>query len=625
MNLALSLFARPRQHLWRLLGLAWLTLASLLANAANGPTVLLLDGTEQGLHLQPYLGLTHDPSASLRIEQLESATLAEENAVARRDLNFGYSQAVLWLRLAVQSTATEEQHWQIEFDYPTLDHVELFQRRAGVLLHQQGGDAIAYSARSHAHRNPLFSLRLAPGETRSLYFRAHSQGSLSLSPRIWQSAAFAPHSEAQYLGLGLYFGLLLALAGYNLLLFGALRERPYLLYVLFIGSFAASMLHFNGLAAQYLWREPLPFGQHLMALSTTLTAAFAALFARSFLDTRSSTPLWHRSLGLLGSSELLVAIALLALPAALAAQISTGVAILNAQLLLAYGLYGWRRHLPGSGLFLCAWGLLLAGALLLALRSFALLPANGFTLHALQISSSLALLLLSLALATRFNEQRRQTSARQQATMDAQQVNMDALQAQELRLEQRVKERTDELAAANERLCALALHDPLTGLANRTALKQHLEQALQRSRRQARPLALMLLDLDGFKPVNDRLGHEAGDQVLLQVAQNLLSCARETDLVARLGGDEFVLICEDVRGEEHARQLAERFLQAVGAPLQLDEEWLSIGASIGIVLTLGDALDITQLLRRADIAMYQAKAAGRNRVQLASPPDPPAN
>jgi diguanylate cyclase (GGDEF)-like protein len=125
----------------------------------------------------------------------------------------------------------------------------------------------------------------------------------------------------------------------------------------------------------------------------------------------------------------------------------------------------------------------------------------------------------------------------------------------------------------------------------------------------------MLIDLDGFKPINDQHGHALGDQVLAEIARRLQRCARETDLPARLGGDEFVLVCETVSSPVHAEQVALRILEQIGQPIELDALTVQVGASIGIALSRGENSG-TLLIRRADAAMYAAKAAGRNRVQL---------
>lgn len=243
--------------------------------------------------------------------------------------------------------------------------------------------------------------------------------------------------------------------------------------------------------------------------------------------------------------------------------------------------------------------MLLCGAALLALRNFALIPSNFFTLHAMQIGSMLEMILLSFALAARFNAHKR--------------LREESLQLQERKLEQRVAERTEELATANRRLQALALQDPLTGLANRNALQQHLEMALRRTQRSRAPLAVMLIDLDGFKPINDQHGHALGDQVLAEVARRLQDHARDCDLPARLGGDEFVLVCEALASPQAAREVADRILARIGRPIATPQGDVRVGASIGIAFSHGDD-SATQLIRRADMAMYQAKAEGRDRV-----------
>ena len=185
------------------------------------------------------------------------------------------------------------------------------------------------------------------------------------------------------------------------------------------------------------------------------------------------------------------------------------------------------------------------------------------------------------------------------------------------RAERQLLSAREELLDANARLEILASQDALTGLANRTALQQHLEQALARSQRRHELLAVMLIDLDGFKPINDRHGHGFGDQVLTEIAQRLRQYIRDGDLPARLGGDEFVVVCENVQSADDAQYLARRLLEGLDTPMHLEDRSVRVGASIGIALSQGDD-DATRLIRSADAAMYRAKAEGRNRVQLAT-------
>ncbi len=168
---------------------------------------------------------------------------------------------------------------------------------------------------------------------------------------------------------------------------------------------------------------------------------------------------------------------------------------------------------------------------------------------------------------------------------------------------------------AEEALRQQALHDSLTGLPNRTLLRDRLESAGTRARRHARPFALLFFDLDHFKEVNDSLGHSAGDVLLVTVAERLRAAVRDEDTLARLGGDEFVLITEELHDrtvDDEVESLCELVSTTVAEPVRLGDRLVGIGASIGVVVSHGyDSVD--DVLRDADVAMYEAKDAGRGR------------
>jgi diguanylate cyclase (GGDEF)-like protein/PAS domain S-box-containing protein len=172
---------------------------------------------------------------------------------------------------------------------------------------------------------------------------------------------------------------------------------------------------------------------------------------------------------------------------------------------------------------------------------------------------------------------------------------------------------------AEQALTFQSLHDAVTGLANRVALRDRLSQALALLERQPGQLALLFVDLDNFKTINDSFGHDIGDKVLVEVARRLTSVARRADTVARLGGDEFVMLCAGLRDDDDPRLLGNRVVRAVGRPFIEDGVDLTITASVGIVLTNDPLVDSGELLRDADIAMYRAKDAGKNCFQVFSP------
>ena len=159
----------------------------------------------------------------------------------------------------------------------------------------------------------------------------------------------------------------------------------------------------------------------------------------------------------------------------------------------------------------------------------------------------------------------------------------------------------------------LAHYDPLTHLPNRTMFADRLLQGIARNKRDNNLLAICFLDLDGFKVVNDQFGHEAGDQVLIEVAQRIKATIREEDSLSRHGGDEFALLLVDILSIEQCEQAIQRILQAIAQPFQINGQIASLGASIGVTLYPQDDADPDTLLRHADHAMYKAKQAGKNR------------
>jgi diguanylate cyclase (GGDEF)-like protein/PAS domain S-box-containing protein len=206
----------------------------------------------------------------------------------------------------------------------------------------------------------------------------------------------------------------------------------------------------------------------------------------------------------------------------------------------------------------------------------------------------------------------------------------DAIRRARDDLEVRVLERTAELAGANAmlqgeiverrqaeaRVHHMAYHDSLTGLPNRALLADRLDRAMLSAQRSERKLAVMFLDLDRFKTINDSLGHLTGDLLLKEVASRLCRAVRASDTVARLGGDEFVVLLPGMHRPDEANHVAEKIIDILATPVELDEHTLHVTPSIGICVYPDDGEDVETLMRHADAAMYHAKAAGRNNYQF---------
>jgi diguanylate cyclase (GGDEF)-like protein/PAS domain S-box-containing protein len=173
-----------------------------------------------------------------------------------------------------------------------------------------------------------------------------------------------------------------------------------------------------------------------------------------------------------------------------------------------------------------------------------------------------------------------------------------------------------ERRALRERLAYAAIHDPLTALPNRELFMDRLEMTLRRASRGRHQVAVMFLDLDRFKLINDSLGHDVGDRILCTVANRLSHVMRESDTLARFGGDEFTVLCGDVTDEGDALEVAQRLVKAMGEPLALPSGEIFVSLSVGIALSSDDSESGAELLRNADVAMYRAKERGPSRIEI---------
>ena len=227
-----------------------LSLLTLPARAA-----LVLHDASPPVALLGQVDYLADPTGELQLPALLASTERFHSSTGRRDLSFGYVQGAIWLRLQVESAASQARDWRLEIDYPSLDRVDLYDVGADGVRQSQAGDMLPFAERSVGNRNPVFDLHLQPGERRTLYLRASSEGSMTLGGSLYPRAAHEQHSIQGYVVQALYGGTLIALGCYNLLLFLALRERPFLYYVLFVSVFAIGILGLNGFGAQFLWPQ----------------------------------------------------------------------------------------------------------------------------------------------------------------------------------------------------------------------------------------------------------------------------------------------------------------------------------------------------------------------------------
>lgn len=547
-----------------------------------------------------------DARGAYRVNDLGHPAVSQrfQPAATEGKINFGYSTSVYWLRCRLASDRPAA--WLLEIAYPSLDNVQVYTGADGEYRMQEAGDRQPFSVRPYPHRNIVFLLQLPSGAA-TLYLRVQSEGNLTVPATLWQPEAFHRQDNGTYALLGAYYGVLAALGLYNLLLFFSLKDRRYLEYVLFVSGMAIGQASLNGFGNQFLWPQWPAWGNVALPVGFALAALFAALFTRSFLDLATTAPRLNR---LNWGFAIWFA---LAIPAPVWSY--RGGAMLVSLGGLGYSLFAcwaglqcFKRGHHGARYFLLAWTLLLIGVGAMGARNFGWLPTNFFTMYSMQIGSTLEMVLLSFALADRFNAMRRE---REQM--------VEALQRAERELDARIKARTRELEAVNaqlreneQALAKVARQDPLTGLGNRMMLENELDAAVERARRAGSGVAVLLIDLDGFKPVNDTYGHALGDVVLKEVAERLKASVRKSDSVVRIGGDEFVVVVEGLQVLDDAAVITEKLLCLLAQPFLQSGISLSIGASIGMSRFPEDGDTLRDLLHKADMFMYAAKAAGGN-------------
>lgn len=610
----------------RLCGLlaAWLVLLVLAPAHARDEGALILDDTA-GQSPSGHLERLHGgPEGELSIQDV----MATENGwePASDHVNLGLSPDHWWFRLPVRNDRPEPVQRLLEIGYPSLDQVDVYSVENGEVVSSfEMGDHQPFSERPVSHRFFVAPLEWPAETTRTLFIHVHSTGPLQVPLELWTYDDFFTHSQLQQTVAALFFGAMLVMGLYNFFIFLGIRERAHGYYVLHLLTLVLFVLSVTGYGFQYFWPQAVNWNERSIGVFLTLAVVFAGLFTRDFLHlgTRHRTRLVQWGLSSVYALLIIMVLAVLLAPYTL--MLITVVAIANITCVAAFGagLYTWWRGEQSARFYLLAWGALLAGGLVLAASRFSILPRNLFTENAVQIGATLLVSLLSLAMAERINEERRRRAHAQRQALDqeraARLAREEALETQRqanTMLEQRVEERTRELAEANRQLETMSLTDALTQLHNRRSFDEIMAVEYKRCYRYSHPLSLIFVDIDHFKDFNDTYGHQVGDTCLQVVGRVIAqSACRDADVTARYGGEEFCILLPETE-RDGALEVAERVRLNVE-----QERFLIRGRQVPVTVSLGvachhpDTPDGThQLLQQADQALYESKQNGRNQV-----------
>lgn len=573
-------------------------LAGLALTVAAGPACALGSAAgEPALELDPSVGV-HDAWGHARLRPETAAegeldvarVLAQDGRfepVGPMRANLGKRREAVWLRIPVRVRAGAATRWVLDIDYASLDRIDVYladeahaaePRTLGRL-----GDHVPLAQRPLRGRTHALVLELAPQRTHILLLRVQTTGTMVVPVMFYTHERLAEREADEQALQGLLAGAGLCLLLYSLAQWALLRDAMFGLYALTllgsVGFFAA----LSGVGPQHVWgaSDWLTLnGPPFFILIGVCGAFFFVLRALEVARVSPRTAWAVRACGTLaGVTALAFLLGLLPYGAAQTVGMVLGPTPLLLVLPTAFARL--RAGDRAARFVLLGWGSYALGVLVLVGLLFGLVPVGFWTLHAFQFASLLEMAMWMMVLAQRVHD---------------------------------IRQGAEFMQLDRDRMRSLALTDPLTGLLNRRGLHEAAQPLLAAcSPRQG--AALYLIDLDGFKPVNDRLGHEAGDQLLAAVGRRLRGQVRTSDLVCRLGGDEFVVLAGGLAGVEDAEAVGAKLLASVDEPIEVSGQPVRVGMTVGYALAPQDDNNLDGLMRRADAAMYLGKQAGKHRVQ----------
>lgn len=580
----------------------------LLGAAAHSRASLLLTTPEHGtLKIGSGLQVLEDPGNNLSLQQAMQQTAWE--STKESVFNRGYSASAWWIRFSLRNP-NPAATWLLEIAYSPLDQIDLYLVHGnGNTDHTTMGDKKPFHERPIEHRYFVAPISMAQHDQIDVYLRLRSTGSVQAPMALWPEAEFYARDIGHTALQGLYYGGLLIIALYNLLVYTVLRERYYLYYVGWVVCMFWFMASINGWAFQFLWPYATRWNDVSIVASLALLVLFGYLFAYTFLGVRHWPKVFRWFNAVAVSGCLLLFMASLVLPYAMMGPVLIPFAAVGCLWGLVVGTVAIRRRVASATIYLVGWSMILVGGLILAMNKVHILPRNMLTDYAVQLGSLLEVLLLSFALAARINQERK-------LRLEAQQNALEVQRKANEELEQRVQERTQALEEANKKLRELSDTDQLTGLKNRRFLNLFIEKEFARAQRYRHSIAVLMIDVDHFKSVNDNYGHPLGDDCLQEVASRIRQEMRwPSDTAARYGGEEFCVVLPETN-PEGAAIVAERIRAKIERnPIPTRAQTLSLTVSVGTHVAIpAPGATAADFIGRADAALYEAKQRGRNQV-----------
>ncbi len=556
----------------------------------------------------------------------------------------GNSNSQLWLRFNVVNQSSVNTNWWMVLAWSMIEHATVSTYNS--ITHQwwhsrAAGKDYPLQSRYVKHRFLIYPLSFHQHETLTYYVNIRSTNLLSVPVSIWNSEAFISYSQIELIALGAIIGGLFIMLLYNLSLHLLLKDKAYLYYCVYVASVIVYLIAITGLGSYYFWDSSVWIKKYSFLVTSIATFMAAILFCRKFLMLKA-----HGGWLLVGNNFLIVmwvglAISVLFDAGRALIPATTAASFITCIIASATALELCRRNYPAAKLFALSWGALIAGTVIFILALQGTLPLNNFTRYSQMFGFVAELVLLSVALAYRINheidkrelaqseallltkkvsEERRERLKAKMETLAVQRNLNEELESHVIERTEQLKEAMEKLEHANAELTKLSVTDSLTKVHNRRYFDDTFIDEYKRALRGKHTLAVIVVDIDHFKSINDNYGHSVGDSCIALVANTLKDVIhRPGDLVARYGGEEFVFLLPH-SDEANAMALAAKCRQAIeDLDYKVGSHRLPLTVSAGVAAWIPtEEGAYKQLINAADTALYRAKNAGRNCVKSAS-------
>lgn len=419
---------------------------------AKEKTELQILSNSKKIFVDSELFLLEDTQKQWTIEDV-SSELFNKEFIRNKDHmpNFGYTKSAYWARFEVFNQSPKKE-WLLEISYPPLNQIELYSINGeGKFEERKMGGIYPFHDRELLHRNFVYELDIKPNESAIFYLRFETEGAMQLPLTIWKSSAFIEKTQMEFILLGLFYGITIAMALYNLFLFISLRHISYLYYVFVIVCSIFSNLSLNGMSYQYIWPESPWWNLRSIVFFVMLGSIFSLLFARSFLDIKNKLPKFNKIYNwLIGFNSLIIILLFFSYSTALNLMVINMTLMLVVIITSAYQCL--RKGVRQARYFFLAWVIFLVGVLITVLADSALLPLTNGTKYAAQIAGAIEVILLSFALADKINIMRKEKESAERAAIENQKLAVDNLR------------KSDELKEEFLAITSHELRTPLYGI-----------------------------------------------------------------------------------------------------------------------------------------------------------------